>query len=670
MTLSRQLACLLLLASPAMPVAASPPVAGEPIRLAVVVSVDGLSWPRLAAYRPWFVAGLKRLLDEGQVETACRYRHLNTETGPGHSSLSTGAPPRVTGIVANRWFEQDQDGSIREVGCVVQPNPAVVPGSPALFYRELEREGRLHVFASRRELDRFERSGETGRAITRLAQGLPARTIVFDSEDAIILYNLHHGLPEERFATRATISGPANLRVHTLGDRLVDLKPGSRVVSLSAKDRSAILLAGRDPRHAVYWYDQTGGRFTTSPAYDADAQPGAAAAAIVARFNAEAAGATLPSRFGGRWSRLPLAPGLVPPSPPPLWLPTAGVFNPYPTPRLLDYQIPSNGLGFDHDLLTSGSSYPVSLYVSPLIDELLADLALGFLGDEAYGLGQGRSPDLLALSFSAQDVVSHSYGPESEENLDTLRRLDVQIGRILGAIEQRFPKGSVVLALSADHGFAPIPESEKRWDKALAVGRLLTGTRGAVGFVDRLNRLVAEALCVPPGSRVVYGVEGWNLVYNRPGLPLRSVEGPCGPPGALVGSAQVDGVLPGVIGRFFAEEIQETLLASKRAEWPSDDPAVEFAANDFDPERSGDALLVPRPYVLMHWDPARGSGHGSHYDYDTNVPLVFWGGPFRAASSSSDTTPYDLAPTLAGLLDVTLPAAVGKPRYPSSHSRP
>src|SRR5258705_7901184 len=64
-------------------------------RLAVIIVVDGLSWDRLDSWRPWFTSGLKRLLDEGAVATACRYGHLNTETAPGHASLATGAPPRV-----------------------------------------------------------------------------------------------------------------------------------------------------------------------------------------------------------------------------------------------------------------------------------------------------------------------------------------------------------------------------------------------------------------------------------------------------------------------------------------------------------------------------------------------------------------------------------------------
>jgi len=90
--------------------------------------------------------------------------------------------------------------------------------------------------------------------------------------------------------------------------------------------------------------------------------------------------------------------------------------------------------------------------------------------------------------------------------------------------------------------------------------------------------------------------------------------------------------------------------------------ATEFVVKDFDSARSGDAVLVPRVGVMTHWDPARGSMHGTQYDYDTHVPLLFWGPGFRAETDARATTPYDLAPTLAALLGVELKDAVGHSR--------
>src|SRR6185436_15404417 len=249
-------------------------------------------------------------------------------------------------------------------------------------------------------------------------------------------------------ALRGALQGPGNLRVPTLGDRLVAARPRARVVALSGKDRSAALLAGRDRRHVVYWFDQRSGRFVSSMAYDSDSGAGALGRELVERFNAEA-GEKLKQRFGVLWRRLDAPP---PQGPAPL---------PTPQPALEKYQLPQQGIGFDHDLSKDERGYFGSFYYSPFIDEVLADLVLRFLEDGRLGLGRGPEPDLLALSFSGNDTVSHSYGRQSEETLDALRRLDRQLGRVLTALDG-LPKDSVVLALSADHGFPPIPEVHRR----------------------------------------------------------------------------------------------------------------------------------------------------------------------------------------------------------------
>ena len=173
MSRATQRALLALTVSSALAWSASPapaPVSPPKPKLAVVISVDGLSYARLESYRPLYTAGLKRLLDEGYALRAARYQHLNTETGPGHASLGTGAPPRVTGIVLNSWFEQGPGGGLVNVYCTDQKDPA-----------------------------------------------------------------------------GKKIAGPANLRVPTLGDRLVETFPAARVVSVSAKDRGCDLPRREEP---------------------------------------------------------------------------------------------------------------------------------------------------------------------------------------------------------------------------------------------------------------------------------------------------------------------------------------------------------------------------------------------------------------------------------------
>ena len=163
------------------------------------------------------------------------------------------------------------------------------------------------------------------------------------------------------------------------------------------------------------------------------------------------------------------------------------------------------------------------------------------------------------------------------------------------------------------------------------------------------------------GSRPIHGAEGWSLKYNHPALPLlRTAPGTCGPAGAAVTPTDLDRVLPRVVKSLFSEEIADVLLVSQKESWNGNLPYVEFALNDLDAVRSTEAFIVPRPNVLIHWDPGRGSGHGSHHDTETHVPLIFHGAGITAQRSDAPTTPYDLAPTIGRLLGVDLPDAVGR----------
>ena len=544
--------------------------------LAVILAVDGLSTEQLLKYRPWYVAGLKRLLDEGQVETKGRYRHINTETGPGHASLGAGAEPRVTGIVANTWFEVDASGkALKAVYCTDSPQP----------------------------------DPRTGRSIP----------------------------------------GPYRLEIDSLGDRLLAASPLSRVISISSKDRSAIFMAGRSKSHAAYWFDRPTLRFATSPAYE----PPADASGLVDAFNAAVMGEKLGPRFGGEWRKLPAPEGAEK-------LPQAVA-----PAQLGDFQLPANGLYFPHVFRSNTRGLGEAYYDSPVLDELVADLAVSFLESAEIRLGRRGVTDVLAVSFSSHDLVSHYYGPESEETLDVLRRVDAQIARLLNAFDRLLP-GKVVVGFSADHGFSVIPEAARMRDRTLTGGRIVTSPRQLNNSPDKANRMLRDELCLAPSPAPLQLSDGWTVSY-APGLTR--VEGRCGP-ARPVTKADIDEVLPRVMATLFKEEIQEVRLNSQMASWPKDD-VTAFLLNDFYPGRSGDAFIVPRRRILQHWDPGRGSGHGSTHDYDTNVPLIFWGAGFKAMSSEADdATPYDLAVTLGDAIGVTLPQATGKSRLPRLGATP
>ncbi len=448
-----------------------------------------------------------------------------------------------------------------------------------------------------------------------------------DGKSMLTIYAGSQPAPGEPENSPNTILGPGRLWVDTLGDRLVAHDPRSKVVAISNKDRSAILLAGRNPRHAVYWFESKNGTYETSAAYDPRGSAAMAAAKIVTRFNSTKAGTRIASSYGATWARLPEPPGH----------PQGGYVG-----GLGAYQDPIVGPEFPHDLVKSTEPLPSALLSTPIADRLLTDLALDLLADDGLALGRGDDPDLLAISFSANNYVSHDYGPESLEALETLRALDVQIGRLLDDLTARFGDG-VVVALSADHGFLPLPEATKRANPGGTGGRVVEAD-----FVRKLNAAVDRKLS-RKGPPLVLGIDASSLWLDR--IALRAPGAPEAKPVLAIVQRELATTWKDVIERSFVVDG----LPPQRP----DDEIARRAWNARFPGRAGDLFVVARYGVLLATARAKGTSHGSPWDYDAHIPLIFWGSRVARRTVTIPTAPYDLAPTLATWLGVTLPDATG-----------
>lgn len=513
---------------------ASPAAAQDPPpSLVVLVVADGLSWEAAWSRKDRLGGGLGQLLREGRVESECRYRHLNTLTGPGHASLATGAPPRVHGIVGNEWREVAEDGSLRTVCSPVDRiGPAPRGGCEPL--------------------------------------------------------------------------GPRHLRAATIGDRLAERWPASRVVSIGGKGRAAALLAGRAPGHIVYWQSIASGRFTTGPPY-APATPAAIEAArIVSRFNDERIGSE-----AGLWLSRIARSGF----------------------RLLEGLFTSRGV--------RGSAAPLTVLFS---NPLATDLALELLESAEVGLGRDEVPDLLCLAYSETDAVFHRYGIFSPQADDAVLRLDRELARLLDGLRQILPSRRVLLALSADHGFLPETSVRKGAPRSLAA---------------EIERRVRADLCLDRDEKRLLVAHGWAVWYDPSALPAKTAAGPCGPAGRAVGPGDLGRALAGAAGGALSPYIEAVLLRERLAEWDGT-PQAEFARNLLAPGREADAYMFPREGVLAEGSGRGGSSHGSHHDYDTRVPLVLWGTGIASGFSKDPSAPYDLAPTLAARLGIALPDATGR----------
>ena len=271
---------------------------------------------------------------------------------------------------------------------------------------------------------------------------------------------------------------------------------------------------------------------------------------------------------------------------------------------------------------------------SPLADAYLARLALAAI--DQYKLGQGAKTDFLSVSFSALDVVGHSFGPNSLEVQDLLARLDQQIGALLARLDERVGAGNYIVALTADHGVATIPEQARQ--NGEDAGRL---------DLDLVRSTIERSLRPLFGRGTTPAVAGilYTDVYLMPDVPELMAERP----EALGIVKKALAAVPG-IDRVFGEN--ELSRINDR------DPIQRAAALSHYRGRSGEIILIPKRGWIA--SPA-GTTHGTLWDYDQRVPIIFYGAGIRAGRMDGAATPADIAPTFARLTGITFSGTDGNP---------
>lgn len=222
--------------------------------------------------------------------------------------------------------------------------------------------------------------------------------------------------PGVQIVGRAGAGGPGasphRLRVSTIGDELKLAGRDARVIGVSFKDRSAILMGGR-MADAAYWYRNGG--FVTSTWYRSE---------LPAWARQAMAGGLVETWLGREWRALTHGPG----------------------PAQLFTTLPA----------APGGNFDVALPATAFGNELIAEFAIAALTGE--GLGTREATDVLAVSFSCNDYVGHGKGPHSAEVADITRRTDLVIGRLLAAVESQVGLARTLVVLTADHGVSPVPE--------------------------------------------------------------------------------------------------------------------------------------------------------------------------------------------------------------------
>ena len=423
------------------------------------------------------------------------------------------------------------------------------------------------------------------------------------------------------------VSSPRNLLCSTLGDELkLATNRRSKVVGVSVKNRAAILPAGR-MADAAFWYSTQTGQFVSS-SYYFDRLP-----AWVESFNAARPADKF---FGARWERLARVAASE-------YERRAGRDDaPWEkgdgkTPYVFPYII--NG-----GLQTPGPAFYDALDYSPFSNELLLSFAESALTNEH--LGEDADTDVLTVSFSANDIVGHRYGPYSQEVMDMTLRVDEQIGRLLDFVDARVGLRNTVVVFTADHGVAPVPEHAAQVN--LPGGRVrVSDVLAAVR--NRVRARFSKSNDKDTTSDYVQTFSNGEIYFNwfaleRDGINREEME-------RIAGEAAL--TVPG-ISRFFTR----TQLVNGAIS-PSD-AVARRVLHGYNAARSGDVVVIQEAFKYL-FDGFIVATHGVPYSYDTHVPVVIMGGGVRAGRYTNPATPADIAPTLARILNVQPPSnAVGR----------
>jgi predicted AlkP superfamily pyrophosphatase or phosphodiesterase len=392
------------------------------------------------------------------------------------------------------------------------------------------------------------------------------------------------------------------------------------VVTLSLKARAAISLAGHfqptaGAQETVIWFDSTTGSWVTSSAYGTTPF----AEEFIKRH-------AVKDDYDKTWS---------------LSLPASRYL--YDEEATGAATVPGWSANFPNALHGNdssgapGESFYTQWSTSPYADTYLTKMAEAAV--DTLSQSNAGETDYLGISYSTTDYVGHTFGPRSWEIQDILIRLDKDLGELFAHLDQKVGRGNYVVALTADHGVAPIPADMEK-----------AGFDAHVLSIPDLQARIEKALQpFNVGKSPIAKIAG-NELYFSPNVYAQLHHDP------VAVKALMDAMLstPGVAEVFRAEELG---AGFKTASETRNAAELSYYA-----ARSGDLFVLQQPYWLISGANPKptGTSHGSPYYYDQRVPLFLMGFGIHPGEYFQTATPADIAPTLGALTGITLAARDGR----------
>jgi predicted AlkP superfamily pyrophosphatase or phosphodiesterase len=274
--------------------------------------------------------------------------------------------------------------------------------------------------------------------------------------------------------------------------------------------------------------------------------------------------------------------------------------------------------------------YYVELRRSPFADEVMLDFALEVMTQ--HELGRDADTDVLAIGFAATDGVDHSWGPDSHELMDQMVRMDGVLGRLFAHVDSTVGLANTLVVLSSDHGSRTLVEVSQA--KGVAARRVPPKVLQTAMEAALNKRYPGVTGLVSHFAIDVYLNEE---AVRRNKLDFKEVE-----------KTAIDGLMStGFVERVYTHDDLQRLAV------PSD-PYFELFRNAFFPPRSPHLNVLLKRDIYVNAS-AGGTSHGSAYEFDRHVPVVFMGSAIKSGRYADASGPEDIAPTVAHLLGLTFP---------------
>ncbi len=403
------------------------------------------------------------------------------------------------------------------------------------------------------------------------------------------------------------LCSPQNLKTNTISDQLKLTYSESKVISMSIKDRGAILPGGH-LSDGSYWFDYATGKFISSSFFMSELP------SWVNAFNGEN---LVERHLQKNWETM---------------YPISSYTESGPDDTPYEQKLGNkNTPTFPYNLTElSKVINPNSLFtITPFSNTVLTDFALQALSNEQ--LGQDDVTDMLCISYSTPDIAGHSFGPYSVEIEDIYLRLDLEIARLIDRLESEVGKKNFILFLTADHAVVPVPQY--LIDNDLPGGYFFMDT-----VMTQLRSITSEKFGFDP----ILVEENLSIYLDHDKIEMEHL--------------QVDDVATFIADQLEKHEEIKAVYTSNELKNGADDEWRDMIFRGYHPKESGDVLFILEPGYLpksVDSETARkGTSHGSAFNYDTHVPLMWFGAGIKGQEIHRKIDITDIGATLINLMNL------------------